>query len=81
LAAQLGPSPQLEIGAKSLGMTWRDEQQAIAYKRAALNCRLDQTLHRFIERLTAVARTEGWTRKRIKIVEFAAGKACRPFES
>jgi hypothetical protein len=62
-------------------MTWTDEQQAIAYKRAALNCRLDQTLDRFIERLTAEARTEGWTRKRVKIVEFAAGEACRPFES
>jgi len=81
LAAQRGPSHQLEIGAKSLGMTWTDEQQAIAYKRAVLNCGLDQTLDRFIERLTTEARTEGWTRKRIKIVEFAAGKACWPFES
>jgi hypothetical protein len=54
-------------------MTWADEQQAIAYERAALNCGLDQTLDRFIERLTE-ARTEGWTRKRIKIVEFAARK-------
>jgi hypothetical protein len=38
-------------------------------------------LGRFTERLTAEARTEERTRKRIKIVEFAAGKACRPFES
>ena len=41
----------------------------------------DQTLDRFIERLSAETKTEGWTRKRIKLVEFAAGKACRPFES
>jgi hypothetical protein len=68
------PKHQLEIRAKSLGTTWADEQQAIAYGRAVLNCGLDQTLDRFIERLTAEARTEGWTRKRIKIVEFAARK-------
>jgi hypothetical protein len=42
-------------------MIWADEQQAIAYERAALNCGLERI--RFIERLTADAKTEGWTRK------------------
>jgi hypothetical protein len=50
-----------EIRAKGPGMIWADEQQAIAYERAALNCGLERI--RFIERLTADAKTEGWTRK------------------
>ncbi len=33
-------------------MIWADEQQAIAYERAALNCGLERILDRFIERLT-----------------------------
>jgi hypothetical protein len=65
-----------EIRAKGLGMTWADEQQAIAYERAALNCMINQTLDGFLERLSAEAKTktEGWTRNRIKIVELAARK-------
>jgi hypothetical protein len=46
----------------------------IAYKRAPLNCGLERTLDRFIERLTAEAKTEGWTTIRINIVNLAARK-------
>jgi hypothetical protein len=63
-----------EIRAKGLGMIWANEQQAIAYERAALNCGLERILDRFIERPTSEVKTEGWTRKRIKIVELAARK-------
>ena len=52
-----------EIRAKGLGMTWADEQRAIAYERTALSCVLNQTLDGFLDRLTAEAKTEGWTRK------------------
>jgi hypothetical protein len=59
---------------KGLGMTYADEQQMIAYERAALNCMLDRALGGFIDRLATEAKTEGWTKKRIRLVEIAARK-------
>jgi hypothetical protein len=55
-------------------MTYADEQQMIAYERAALNCMLDRALDGFLEKLTAEAKVEGWTRKRMNLVELAARK-------
>jgi hypothetical protein len=65
-----------EIRDKGLGMTYADEQQMIAYERAALNCMLDRALGGFVERLAAEAeaKVEGWTSKRIQLVEQAARK-------
>jgi len=63
-----------EIRDKGLGMTYADEQQMIAYERAALNCMLNRALDGFLEKLTAEAKVEGWTRKRIQLVERAACK-------
>jgi hypothetical protein len=59
-----------EIRDKGLGMTYAGEQQMIAYERAALNCMLDRALGGF----AAKAKVEGWTRKRIQLVEQAARK-------
>jgi hypothetical protein len=63
-----------EIRDKGLGMTYADEQQMIAYERAALSCMLSRALDGFVERLAAEAKVEGWTKKRIKLVEIAARK-------
>src|SRR5882724_4279550 len=40
-----------EIRSKGVGMTYADEQQMIAYERAALNCTLNRALDGFVERL------------------------------
>jgi hypothetical protein len=63
-----------EIRAKGLGMTYADEQQMIAYERAALNCMLNWALDGFVERLATEAKAEGWTTKPVKLVELAARK-------
>jgi hypothetical protein len=63
-----------EIRDKGLGITYADEQQMIAYERAALNCMLNRALDGFVERLATGAKAEGWTKKRIKLLEIAACK-------
>jgi hypothetical protein len=63
-----------EIRDKGLGMTYVDEQQMIAYERAALNCMLNRALDGFVDRLATEVKVEGWTKKRIRLVEIAARK-------
>jgi hypothetical protein len=63
-----------EIRSKGLGMTYADEQQMIAYERAALICMVNRALDSALERLTEEAKAEGWTRKRIEFVKLAARK-------
>jgi hypothetical protein len=63
-----------EIRAKGLGMTYADEQQMIACERKALNCMLNRALEGFVERLATEAKAEGWTAKRVKLIELAARK-------
>jgi uncharacterized protein YfiM (DUF2279 family) len=63
-----------EIRDKGLGMTYADEQQMIAYERAALNCMANRALGGFFERLAAEVKAEGWTKKRIEVVKIGARK-------
>jgi hypothetical protein len=63
-----------EIRDRGLGMTYADEQQMIAYERAALNCMLNRTLDGTLERVAQEAKAQGWTRKHVEFVKLAARK-------
>jgi len=61
-----------EIRSKGLGMTWADEQQAIAYDRAALQLMLDDALEPTFQRLEADAKAGKLTRNELRFVNLAA---------
>ena len=55
-------------------MSPAEQAQMVEYGRAALNSMVYPALDVFLEKLTTEAKTEGWTRKRVKLVERAARK-------
>jgi hypothetical protein len=63
-----------EIRDKGLGMTYADEQQMLAYERAAFNCMLNRALDGTLERVAAEAKSQGWTKKHAEFVKLAAQK-------
>jgi hypothetical protein len=63
-----------QIRDKGLGMTYADEQQMLAYERAALSCMLSGVLGRWFNRISADKKAGRLTGKQIEIVKLAARK-------
>jgi hypothetical protein len=61
-----------EIRDKGLGMTWTDEQQALAYKRAAFQLMLDDALEPTFQRLEDGAKAGNLKPQELKMVSLAA---------
>ena len=63
-----------EIRSKGLGMTYADEQQALAYDRAALHLMLDDALEPTFQRLEEGAKTGNLNERELQMVNLAARK-------
>jgi hypothetical protein len=63
-----------EIRSKGLGMTYADEQQALAYDRAAFQLMVDDALERTFQRLEESAKTGNLNAQELKLVNLAARK-------
>jgi len=61
-----------EIRSKGLGMTYADEQQALAYDRAALQLMLDDALEPTFQRLEAGAKAGNLNAHELQLVNLAA---------
>lgn len=55
-------------------MTYTDEQQAIAYERAALNCMLDRTLGDFFDKLASETKGKSLSRNQMQVLRLGASK-------